>query len=79
MLPESPVPLADNTIGCSTETQPRSIQNGSRVYTVSLNQSYLSQLGLKEQGAGTLHALATRPVVVEHPAIIIQPAEVIER
>lgn len=79
MLPEKPVALADDSVGCSTETQPRSIQNGSRVYSVSLNQGYLSQLGLDEQGAATLHALATRPVVVHNPAIIIQPAEVIER
>jgi len=79
MLPDKPVPLADDSVGCSTEAQPRSIQNGSRVYSVSLNQGYLSQLGLKEQGAPTLHAIATRPVVVNHPAIIIQPAQVIDR
>lgn len=79
MLPDKPVPLADDVVGCTTETEPRSIQNGSRVYSVSLNRDYLSQLGLREQGAPTLQALATRPVVVRHPAIIIQPAEVIER
>lgn len=78
MLPDQPVPLADDSVGCVTEATPRSIQNGTEVYSVSLNRGYLSQLGLKEQGAPTLQALATRPVVVRHPAIIIQPAELID-
>lgn len=79
MLPDQPVPLADDSVGCATEATPRSIQNGSQVYSVSLNREFLSQLGLREQGAPTLQAVATHPVVVRHPAIIIQPAEVVER
>lgn len=79
MMPDSAVPLADDSVGCATEARPRYVQNGSNVYSVSLNREYLSQLNLHEQGAATLHALATRPVTVQHPAIIIQPAEVIER
>jgi hypothetical protein len=79
MLPDKPVPLADDTVGCATERDPRCVQNGTQVYSVSMNREWLSQLGLDEQGAPTLHALTTRPVVVEHPAIIVQPAEVIER
>ncbi|MFW5900394.1 MAG: hypothetical protein ACOCTH_01290 [Halodesulfurarchaeum sp.] len=76
MLPDSPVPLADDSPGCVLETKVRRIQNGSRVYHVSLNREWLSQLGIGIQGSPTVHALSTRPVVVQNPAIIIQPAEV---
>lgn len=77
MLPDTPVPLADDSPGCVLESTPRQIQNGS-IYYVSLNREWLSQLGIGEQGAATVHALATRPVEVQNPAIIIQPAEVIQ-
>lgn len=75
MLPDKPVPLAEDSPGCVLETNPRLIQNGT-VYWVSLNRNWLSQLGIGTQGAPTVHALATRPVEVRNPAIIIQPAEV---
>lgn len=78
MLPDSPVPLADDSPGCALETTPRNVQNGSRVYYVSLNRDWLSQLGIGTQGSPTVHALATRPVTVQQPAIIIQPAEVVD-
>lgn len=78
MLPDNPVPLSQDSPGCVTESQPRLVQNGN-VYSVTLNPQWLSQLGLAEQGSPTLHALTTRPVEVTHPAIIIQPARVIER
>lgn len=76
MLPDKPVPLADDSPGCVLETNPRRVQNGRQVYYVSLNRDWLSQLGIGTQGAPTVQALATRPVVVKNPAIIIQPAEV---
>ena len=79
MWPDQAVALADDSPGVGTEDSPRRIQNGSQVYSVSLNRDWLSQLGVAQQGEPTLHAVATRPVVVERPAIIIQPARVIER
>lgn len=80
MLPDRTVPLADDSPGCSLENRHRSIQNGSNppIYYVTLNPHFLSQLGIGEQGAPTKHSLATRPVEIRHPAIIIQPAEVVE-
>lgn len=78
MLPDTAVPLHDDSPGCALESTPRSIQNGKDVYWVSLNRDWLSQLGLREQGEPTMHALATRPVEVRHPAIIIQPAGVLD-
>ncbi|MFW5950256.1 MAG: hypothetical protein ACOCR6_02775 [archaeon] len=76
-VPDRAVPLSDDSPGCALESKRRRIQNGSEVYWVSLNRGWLSQLGISEQGAPTLHSLATRPVIVQHPAIIIQPAEVV--
>ena len=78
MLPDTPVPLAEDSPGCALETRQRRIQNGTDVYWVSLNQDWLSQLGIYTQGAPTVHALSTRPVEIRNPAIIIQPAEVID-
>lgn len=78
MFAEKPVPLADGQAGCALEDQVRTIQNGSKVFYASLNQSYLQQLALFEQGAPTKHSMTLRPVIVKHPAYIIQPAEVLE-
>jgi len=75
---EEPVPLADDTTRVRLESKVRSIQNGSRVYQVSLNQDYLDLLNALEQGCPTKHAVALRPVEVRRPAYIIQPAEVLE-
>ena len=47
------------------------------MYYVSLNHDWLSQLAIDSQSAPTVHSLATRPVTIQHPAIIIQPAEVV--
>lgn len=73
--------LRDGAVGVATESQPRSIQkNGERShFFVSLNREWLSQLGLAEKGTPTLHSVSvgTLPVVVQKPAIIVQPAEVI--
>lgn len=73
----TPVPLAGDSPGCTLETSTRSIQNGVEVYWVSLNRDWLRQLGIADQGAPTAHSLATRPVVVREPAIIIQSAELV--
>ena len=78
MLPDSAVPLADDSPGCVLETTPRKVQHDSNpsVYRVSLNREWLAQLGIGYQSAQTVHALATRPVEIRNPAIIIQPVEV---
>ena len=76
MLPDEPVPLASDSPGCVLETTPRSVQNGSKVYSISLTRNWLSQLGIATQGAATVHALAMRPVTIQQPAIVIQPADV---
>lgn len=78
MTPDAVVPLVDDMPGCQLEHTPRSIQDGQRVYWASLNRGWLSQLGIDRQGAQTLHALATRPVEIRNPAIVIQPAEVVD-
>ena len=72
---DQPEPLRREPIGCRVESTTRSIQQ-EHVNWVSLNPDWLRELGLDEQGAGTIHALTHRPVVVEGPAIIIRPAEV---
>ena len=78
MFRDSTVPLSDDSSRCRLESRPRSIQNGTQVYSVSLNQDFLALLGLLQQGAQTKHAVALRPVEVKHPAYIIQPAEVLD-
>jgi hypothetical protein len=80
VVPDNYRPLADETPGCALGSRTRNIQNGSEVYSVSLNQDYLRLLGLLAQGAPTVHAVAASgQVLVERPAYIIQPAEVDER
>jgi len=78
MLPDKPVPLADNSPGCSLESRQRLVQDDVDVYWVSLNRDWLSQLGIAEQASPTVHSLATRPVTIQNPAIIIQPARVLD-
>lgn len=78
MFPDRPVALADGSSGCALEDRPRKIQNGSEVYSVSLNRSFLQQLNIHEQGAVTKHSMAMRPVEIVKPAYIIQPVEVLE-
>jgi hypothetical protein len=78
MVVDRPEPLGENPPGTREEMRTRRVQNGSKVYSVSLNREWLRQLGLLEQGAETSHAMAERPVVIYQPAIIIQPADVVE-
>jgi len=79
VLREDPVALADDTVGCVLEDTPRSVQNGGNSYSVTLNQEWLAQLCLQEQGAKTVHSLALRPVEVRRPAIVVQPASEVLR
>lgn len=76
MVHRDPVLLASDSPGCALEATPRRVQNGN-IYYVSLNPDWLSQLGIADQGAPTAHSLATRPVEVREPAIIIQSAELV--
>jgi len=75
---EEAVPLADDVPRVRLERKPRSIQNGSNVYNVSLNQDFLDLLGALQQGHQTMHSVALRPVEIRRPAYIIQPAEVLD-
>lgn len=76
------VALRDDSVGVSLETSPRKIQSHAKNggWKVSLNPDWLSQLDLDEQSAATLHSFSSgvKPVIVNNPAIIVQPAAVIE-
>lgn len=78
MFRDKAVPLADDSPQVALEDRVRRIQNGSKVYQISLNQGYLKQLNLWQQGAATKHSVALRPVEISRPAYIIQPAEVLD-
>lgn len=73
--------LKDGSLGVATETKPRKVQRNGRddTCTVSLNRDWLELLNIAEQGSATMHSLsqAQKPVIVQHPAIIVQPAHVI--
>lgn len=74
--------LRDDQLGVATENKPRKIQsrahNGG--YDVSINADWLEQLNMGEQGEPTVHSLSLgiKPVIVQNPAIIIQPIDVLE-
>ena len=68
-------------MGVLTENKPRNIQEKpGREYYCSLSPDWLEKLKLAGQGETTLHSfsLGLQPVVVQNPAIIIQPASVLE-
>lgn len=73
--------LRDDSLGVATENTPRTVQhkNGADTALVTLNTDWLSQLNLAEKGSQTLHSVSHghKPVIVQKPAIIIQPASVI--
>ncbi|MFB6198027.1 MAG: hypothetical protein ABEI52_07145 [Halobacteriaceae archaeon] len=79
---QNAVPLRDDSIGVATENNPRKLQSNGNAgsYYCTLNPDWLEQLQLAEQGEATLHSVSmgTYPVLVQNPAIIIQPASVIE-
>lgn len=74
--------LRDDSIGVSTENKPRKVQmNGDgQSCEVTVNQDWLEQLNLAEQGSQTVHSLSLgmKPVIVQNPAIIIQPMSIME-
>lgn len=70
--------LRDDSIGVSTETKTRKIQNGDS-FRVTLNADWVDQLNLSSEGMQTVHSVSMgiKPVIVQHPAIIVQPASVL--
>lgn len=72
--------LRDDSVGVVTETKPRKVQVDGSFYT-TLNSDWLAQLNLGDQGAPTLHSLSLgiRPVIVQNPAIIVQPQSVLDQ
>ena len=75
------MPLRDDAVGVSLEKNPRKIQqNGhNEGFYCSINADWLKQLNLNEQSALTLHSFSVgaNPVIVQNPAIIIQPMDVL--
>lgn len=73
--------LRDDSIGVRTETKARKVQRNGKYDTcrVSLNRDWLEQMNLAEQGSQTVHSLSLgrKPVIVQNPAIIIQPYSVL--
>lgn len=72
--------LASDSVGVSTEQRRRKIQaNGDSFYT-HISPSWLDQLNIASQSAETMHSLTLgiRPVIVQQPAVIVQPAKLIE-
>lgn len=70
--------LRDDSVGVSTENKTRKIQNGDSC-RVTLNYNWVDQLNLANEGMQTVHSvsLGIKPVIVQNPAIIIQPASII--
>lgn len=74
--------LRDDSVGVSTESEPRNVQfnqGNGQSSSVTVNSDWLRQLNLDEEENQTLHsvALGVKPVIVQNPAIIIQPAAVL--
>jgi len=74
--------LRDDSMGVSTEDNPRKIQSRTQNggFDCSFNPEWLEQLQLNDQGEPTVHSvsLGLKPVIVQNPAIIVQPYSVIE-
>ena len=73
--------LRDDSMGVFTESTPRKIQQKEgREFYCSVNPDWLEQLEMGDQGYPTLHSfsLGVYPVIVQNPAIIIQPADILE-
>jgi len=73
--------LHDDSLGVATDNKPRKVQRNGRdnTFRVSLKADWLEQLNIADQGSPTLHSLslARMPVLVQNPAIIVQPASVL--
>lgn len=74
--------LRDDSVGVATETTPRKLQGrvDNSGFICSLNPDWLAQINLAEDKAPTAHSvsLGVKPVIVQNPAIIIQPPSVID-
>lgn len=72
--------LSDDSVGVTTEDDPRKIQANGKAFYTTVSPSWLDQLNLAEQSAEVFHSLSlgVRPVIVQQPAVIVQPAELIE-
>lgn len=77
---EQAVLLADDPIGVDRETTPRYIQFNGNSFTTTIDPSWLRQLNIQDKGEPVYHSLSlgSTAVIVQKPAIIIQPARVIE-
>lgn len=73
--------LKDGALGVATETKTRNVQCNGRdnTYKVTLNREWLEELNIADQGVQTVHSKSSglKPVLVQHPAIIVQPANII--
>lgn len=72
--------LREDSVGVTTENEPRKIQLNGRAFYTTMSPSWLDQLNIAEKSAETLHSLTTgqQPVIVQHPAIIVQPKHILE-
>lgn len=73
--------LRDDSVGVATERNPRKVQhkNGADTAWVTLNTDWLRQINLAAEESQTVHSLSlgVKPVIVQQPAIIVQPASAI--
>lgn len=73
--------LSEESIGVRTEDDARLIRpNGNSLYT-SLSPTWLELLNICHAKAETKHSLSLgrQPVIVQKPAIIVQPADVVDQ
>lgn len=79
---QTAVMLTEQSVGVSTEDQTRLIQHNGQTngYSVTLNGDWLDQLELAEQSEATVHSMSMgmKPVIVQNPALIIQPADILD-
>lgn len=71
--------LTEDSVGVTTEQRKRKIQaNGDSFYT-HISPSWLDQLNIATQSAETMHSLSlgVKPVIIQQPAVIVQPAELL--
>lgn len=80
-LQSNAVLLRDDSMGVMLENKPRKIQQlDEREYRVSVSPDWLEKLEMDSQGHPTVHSfsLGVYPVIVQNPAIIIQPTGVLD-
>lgn len=73
--------LRDDSMGVMLEKKPRKIQQlNDREFRCSIRPDWLEKLDIDDQGHPTAHSfsLGVYPVIVQNPAIIIQPPGVLD-